>query len=234
MSAAANPVARELGAGRVPAVQSLAGGASERYAMNPMQDAPEARSPTLPSAPLYPLARQLSIFGHPFIVLPASVGAVAVLRGGDARSGLLLAAVFLVISAAIVIGIRAGRFNDFDVSQRERRGSFYPLVIAGTIGMAYSLRGDPQAVRACISAGALLLVCSVVNRWTKASLHTAFGLYAAGFWAGWSLAAGLLILPLAAAVAWSRLYLGRHSLAEVLAGAALGLVAAAALLMPLG
>lgn len=196
-----------------------------------MQDVPEARSPALPgSAPLYSLARQLSIFGHPFIVLPASVGAIAVLRGGDARSGLLMAGVFVAVSVAIVLGIRAGRFNDFDVSERERRAGFYPLVIAGTIGMAYSFRQDAQAMRACISAGALLVSCGVANRWLKASLHTAFGLYVAGLWATWSLSAGLLVLPFAAAVAWSRVHLGRHSMREVLVGAALGLVAAAALL----
>ena len=199
-----------------------------------MHDVRESRALAAPADGLYPLARYLSILGHPFLVLPATVAAVSVLRGGSARSGLLLAAVFLGVSAAVVAGIRAGRFNDFDVSQRERRPGFYLLVIAGTAALAQSLRGDAQAVRACLSAGALLLACGVVNRWLKASLHTAFALYAAGFWSAWSLPAGFLALPLAAAVAWSRLRLRRHSPGEVLAGAALGLLAAVALLLPPG
>lgn len=209
---------------------SLARSTRGRYATPSMHDAPEASTPALRVAPLYPLARRLSIFGHPFLLLPASVGAIAVLRGGDARAGLLMAGVFVAVSVAIVAGIRSGRFNDFDVSERERRRGFYPLVIAATAGLAYSFRQDAQAVRACLSAGALLLSCSVVNRWLEASLHTAFGPYAAGLGATWSLAAGLWVLPFAAAVAWSRVYLGRHSTVEVLVGSALGLVAAAALL----
>lgn len=199
-----------------------------------MQDVQQSRAPALPPVdPLYPLARSLSVLGHPFIVLPASVAALSVLRGGDVRAGALLGGLFVVVSVLIVAGVKAGRFNDFDVSERERRPGFYLLIIAGAAALAYSLRADPQAVSACLSAGALLVVCGVVNRWTKASLHTAFGLYAAGFWAAWSLAAGLAALPLAAAVAWSRLHLRRHSLKEVLVGAALGVLAAVALLWPM-
>lgn len=65
-----------------------------------------------------------SILGHPFVVLPASIGALAVLRGGDLRTALALAVVFVVVSLAVVLGVRAARFNDFDVSQRERRPGF--------------------------------------------------------------------------------------------------------------
>jgi membrane-associated phospholipid phosphatase len=198
-----------------------------------MQDAQHPSAPAAPSADaVHQLARYLSVVGHPFVVLPTSVAAVSLLRGGDVRSGALQ--VFLVVSVLVVAGIKAGRFNDFDVSERERRPGFYLLVISGTAALAYWLRGDAGAVRACLSAGALLLVCGLVNRWIKASLHTAFSLYAAGFWAAWSPSAGLLVLTLAAAVAWSRIHLGRHTKAEVLVGAALGLVAALALLLPLG
>lgn len=199
-----------------------------------MQDAQHPAAPAAPSGALvHQLARYLSIVGHPFVVLPASVAAVSLLRGGSVRAGALLAGVFLVVSALVVAGIKAGRFNDFDVSERERRPAFYLLVTAGTAALALWLRGDAGAVRACVSAGALLVACGLVNRWTKASLHTAFALYAVGFWAAWSPLAGLLALPLAAAVAWSRIYLGRHTKAEVLVGAALGLIAAVALLLPL-
>jgi membrane-associated phospholipid phosphatase len=188
--------------------------------------------PAATAEPARQLARSLSIVGHPFLVLPASVAAVSLLRGGGVRSGMLLVLLFAVVSALIVAGVRAGRFNDFDVSERERRPRFYLLVIAGTAALAYSLRADERAVRACVSAGALLVACGLANRWSKASLHTAFGLYAAGFWAAWSPAAGLIALPLVAAVAWSRIQLRRHTTAEVVVGAALGLLAAAALLLP--
>ena len=205
-----------------------------------MQEVQESRSRDLPcaastgvpsAAPLSFLARLLSIAGHPFLVLPASVTAVSALRGGGARAGLLLGGVFLAVSLAIIAGIKAGRFNDFDVSRRERRPGFYLLVSAGTAALAVSLRGDAQAVRACLSAGALLVACGVANRWLKASLHTAFALYAVGYWAACWPGTAAVALPLASAVAWSRIHLRRHSLAEVLAGAVLGLVAGVSLLL---
>jgi hypothetical protein len=184
--------------------------------------------------PLRALALYLSILGHPFIVLPASLGALALLRGDDPRTALILALVFVVVSLALVLGVRAGRFNDFDVSQRERRPGFYVLVILATVVLAARLRGEPRAFWACVAAGATLSACGLLNRWIKASLHTAFALYATGLWCAWSLAAGCLGLPLAAAIAWSRLHLRRHSVPEVLAGATVGVAAGAALVLLAG
>lgn len=177
-------------------------------------------------APLDHVARYLSIVGHPFAIIPASIGALAVLRGGDLRAALAVAAVFAVVSVAIVVGIRAGRFNDFDVSERERRPRFYVLLTAATVALAFRFRDQPQARLACVSAGAMLLCCTVINRWTKVSLHTAFALYAAGLWCTWSLAAGVAALPIAASIGWSRVRLGRHSKGEVYAGMLVGIAAA--------
>lgn len=177
------------------------------------------------------VARYLSIVGHPYIVIPASIAAIAILRGGDARAALGVAVAFAVVSVVVLIGVRAGRFKDFDVSERRQRPGFYLVMTAATLALAFWLRADAQAFRACLIAGALLAACGVLNRWLKASLHTAFSLYAAGFWAAWSLAAGLIALPIAAAVAWSRVRLGRHSAREVLVGGVVGFVAGLCLLL---
>jgi len=177
--------------------------------------------------PIDRFARYLSIVGHPFIVLPASVAAISALRGGEPHAARAVAGLFIAISIAIVVGMKAGRFNDFDVSDRQRRPSFYLLVIAGTVGLGFWLRDKPEAFGACAIAAAVLIVCGVVNRWVKASLHAAFSLYAVGLWATWSISAGLVAIPVAAAIAWSRIRIGRHTVKEVLLGTAVGLVAAA-------
>jgi hypothetical protein len=191
-------------------------------------------SPPAAHDSLHAVARYLSILGHPFVVLPASIAALALLRGGDPRTGLALGLLFILVSLAVVLGVRAGRFNDFDVSQRERRPAFYALVLAATIVLAARLRHDPEGFWACVLAGATLIVCGLMNRWIKASLHTAFSLYATGLWCAWSVSAGLAALPLALCVAWSRLHLRRHSRAEVLAGVAVGLAAGAGLVLLAG
>jgi hypothetical protein len=182
------------------------------------------RSAARATEPLQRLARYLSVVGHPFIVIPASVGAVSVLRGGDTRVAASVAFLFIAVSLGILVGIRAGRFNDFDVSERQRRPPFYILVVGATVTLGVWLRHEPGALRACAIASAVLAACGLVNRWTKASLHTAFALYVAGLWGAWSVSAGLVALAIAASVAWSRAHLGRHSWREVCAGAAIGLV----------
>ena len=177
---------------------------------------------------MHRLARWVSIAGHPFLVLPASIGALSSLRGGDLRAALAIGAVFALVSFGVLLGIATGRFNDFDVSERERRPGFHLLLAAATLGLALWLREQPAALRACLIAAALLAGCGVLNRWTKVSLHTVFALFAASFWLEWSLRAGLMAVLLAAAVGWSRVQLGRHTSREVCAGAVLGLLGGAA------
>lgn len=180
--------------------------------------------------PVQRLARYLSVVGHPFIVIPASVGALSVVRGGDTRAAVSVAFLFTAVSVGILIGIRAGRFNDFDVSERQRRPGFYALVTAVAVALGVWVRDEPEALRACAIAGAVLVACALLNRWTKVSLHAAFALYAGGLWGAWSVSAGLVALPIAASVAWSRVQLGRHSWREVGAGAAIGLLGASCLI----
>ena len=76
-----------------------------------------------------------------------------------------------------------------------------------------------------LSPVGLLGGAALVNRWVKASLHVGFAVMAAmtlillGHVVGWAL------VPVVPALGWSRLVLGRHSPAELLAGGLLGLSA---------
>ena len=185
-----------------------------------MRSAPPARSADF-------VARYVSIVGHPFVVLPASLGALSALREANVDAAITIALVFLALSLAVLAGVRAGRFNDFDVSERERRPMFHALLTGATLALAIWARDDAGALRACLIASAIIGACGLLNGWTKVSLHTAFALYAAGLWATWTLGAALVALPIAGAVAWSRARLRRHSWHEVGAGALVGLVGGA-------
>jgi pimeloyl-ACP methyl ester carboxylesterase/membrane-associated phospholipid phosphatase len=197
-----------------------------------MQDLPNTRTQaTSPADPAYHVARYVSVAGHPFIVLPVSVGALSVLRGGDTRAAAVIAGLFVVLSIAILVGIRTGRFNNFDVSEGQRRPRFYVLVIAATVALGFRFRDNPEALAACTIAAAVLIGCGLLNRWVKASLHTAFALYAAGLWGAWSIGAGFVALAIAALIAWSRIRLCRHSRTEVLVGAGIGIAAALCLIL---
>jgi membrane-associated phospholipid phosphatase len=79
--------------------------------------------------------------------------------------------------------------------------------------------------RGLIAASAMIAAAAIATRWVKVSLHVAFNAFAAtalipAAIAGWVL---LALVPL---VAWSRLFLARHTFAEVAGGAAIGFAAA--------
>ena len=128
---------------------------------------------------------------------------------------------------AFVIGRWFGIFSDFDLSKREERGKFYG--ISGLIGATYlaialSFKGlvFPLSI---VALGILLgiVVLIIANRFVKASIHVAL---ASAFVIGVSYSLNAItllsvawIVPL---VAWARVYLGRHTIQEVISGGILG------------
>jgi membrane-associated phospholipid phosphatase len=95
------------------------------------------------------------------------------------------------------------------------------------------LLGAPGiVVRGIFVVLVLLVLGSALSRWSKISLHTSIGafctvtLITVDLWA----AGGALVL--ATAVGWARIWLARHTLWEVLTGAAFGAAGGLAVLRP--
>lgn len=177
------------------------------------------------------LARSVSIVGHPMVLVPVAMTLAMRGRVSVAQAAAILGTVvvaMLAVAAYLVHGVRRGTLSHVDVSKREERGGFYRVSMAATACAAAALHfaGAPRsAVVGTACAFALFAVGSLVNRVIKASLHTAFAVVAAGVvGVGEPWAFGLL-LATAAAVAWSRIALSRHTPAEVFVGALLGTVA---------
>ncbi|MHB1344328.1 MAG: hypothetical protein ACYCX3_08230 [Thermoleophilia bacterium] len=123
--------------------------------------------------------------------------------------------------------IRGHTVSDFHIVAREQR--LRPLLVmlvcvAVALGLAVGL-GAPEPLRvalvAALAAGAAL---TAITRVWKISFHTATATSAVALLT-WVLGPGALALvPLLPAVAWSRVKLGRHSTAQVVAGGAISLV----------
>lgn len=171
------------------------------------------------------IARWVSIIGHPMALVPL---AIAVAGARDLRWTSTAAILGLVGAALAVVaiqvrrGVRAGRFSDVDLTRREQRGSSYllGLLLAAAVLVALRLMGHRGG--GAVGALVLLAVAALVNLKLKASLHVAFALYAAALVGPRSPVWLALFLAAAALVAWSRLALGRHTVIEVIAGAAIG------------
>lgn len=128
--------------------------------------------------------------------------------------------------AYILRGVRQGRLTSHHIPEREARR--IPMLVGlGCVltGLAaLALLGAPRDVIALLAAGGTgLAIFAVVTHWWKMSIH-------AGVAAGTATTLAAIYGPLTLTVAvplvvlscWSRVRLSAHTLAQVLAGAAVG------------
>jgi membrane-associated phospholipid phosphatase len=171
----------------------------------------------------------VSRVAHPFVLVPlATLYAVSSRTGlasGAGSAGAVALATVLPVLALVVIGVRRSAYTDHDVSDRGQRSGFYrTLFLVLPIGSALLWLAQP-ALRAGIVGGwALILASMAANRFVKSSLHVGFAAFCAASLALPPLATGACALVVVL-VAWSRLVLRRHTLAEVILGGTLGTLA---------
>jgi hypothetical protein len=167
-------------------------------------------------------AAVVSTLCHPLLIIPVTV----LLLTRDLRvSALLAAATVLPLLVITLRNVRRGTWTNFDVSDRGQRGGLYyaavPLTLVGA-GIMYAAGAPPALARGTLVVGALLLAALLLSPFLKTSLHMLF----AG-WCGVMLMRGMpatvwLVPILICALAWSRLYLKRHTWPEVAVGLAIG------------
>ena len=129
--------------------------------------------------------------------------------------------------ALILRGVRRGRLSDKNISLRDQRIRFGVVAITSILlGLvllaAFDAPAELVALQASIAVG---VACGwVITLWWKISVHAAI---AAGAATVLTLVFGpalLAVWPLVAVIGWSRVQVGDHTPAQVLAGVALGVV----------
>ena len=176
------------------------------------------------------LAATVSWIGHPLVFISLAVLVVVALRAAN-RAGLavlltLLVCVVIPMALLLFRGVRSGQWSDADVSVRTQRNRFYPRAIPiSAIGVValWLMRAPGFALRGAFVTLALLVVAGLLNFRIKLSLHAIFAFYSSVILFRVNPVAGAIALALALLVFWSRLYLRRHDLPEMMAGTALGL-----------
>jgi membrane-associated phospholipid phosphatase len=138
-----------------------------------------------------------------------------------------IAAVFASVLpyALILRGVRRGRLADRNISVREQRIGFGIVAFSSILtGLAVlAAFGAPAEMVALLASVAVGVACGwAITLWWKISVHAAIAagaatvlllVYGPGLLVAW---------PLVALVAWSRVQVGDHTPAQVLAGVALG------------
>ena len=184
-------------------------------------------------------ARGISILGHPVVVTPLA-GLVAWVAAGGAVTQVRGIVIAGTIAAMLVMGysyrqVRSGAWTHVDASERGERRSLsrfllVAFVVATIAGLA--LQWPPQVSLVLLLAALMVAATMLAARWCKPSLHLAFAVFSAGMLyvlSPWAVAGGLLA---AWAIGWSRLYLGRHVVADLWCGALIG--AAAGMVLSVG
>jgi membrane-associated phospholipid phosphatase len=129
--------------------------------------------------------------------------------------------------ALILRGVRRGRLSDKNLSLREQRIRFAAVAIGSILTglvvlLAFDAPAELVALQASIAVG---VACGwIITLWWKISVHAAIAAGAATVLLLVFGPALLVVWPLVALVAWSRVQVGDHTPAQVLAGVAPGVV----------
>lgn len=176
-------------------------------------------------------ARWVSVVGHPFILMPILTGVIAfnVLPLRQALIAELVALGVVIIPAGLMTlyKVRRGTWTDLDVSQQHQRKQFYAILLPllGLIAMIALIADVPVSIPLGATAIVLLVaIAYLLNPRIKVSLHTGFGMFVALTLFLINTWLGIGAMALATLVAWSRIVLRRHTVAEVLVGGILGII----------
>ncbi len=180
-----------------------------------------------------PIARAISIVGHPVVLLLVAALVAASARGASPNQ-LWFVGGATVAFGAVVLGfswlqVRAGRWSHVDASVANERKSLNlflgALCIAGAAATWFATHRVQMPLALGLS-GVLIAIALLLSRWVKVSLHATFAAFATALL--WPFVSALVAgAAITAAVVWSRLVLGRHVVADVVVGLALGIAAGA-------
>jgi hypothetical protein len=181
-----------------------------------MEDGRRRLSSTLP------LARTLSIAGHPFVLVPITV---ALATRNWRWSAAVAAGMFLPLLAITLRNVRRGHWSDADVSRPDQRSGLYrtafPLLALSTL-LLYFLGAGPSMMRGMAAAAVMMGIGWAATPYLKISLHLMCAAHCAATLIPLYPWSAFALLPLLPALAWSRHHLDRHTWTELVVGAALG------------
>ncbi len=190
------------------------------------------RSPTTKRKRLARLITEITAPAPTIVALSLLVAWRSTPTAAEALKWGFLASLFpsIIPFLFILLGVRRRQLTDHHVGVREQRP--IPLLIAGAsivIGLSFLASSDaPSEIVALVAVMlAGLLTSLLVTLFWKLSIHTAVmstALVILVFVFGPSF---LALAPVIALIAWARVVIEDHNLAQVIAGAALGLTVAA-------
>ena len=181
---------------------------------------------------LYKTARLASILGHPLLTLPVFTTLLAFNLFDPSKatwvSLLIVGVIVLPVTVRNYIKTKRKEYTNFDISDQHQRQSFYPFVIALTTfvtAVLYFTPGTESFFTGTCILLVLLIASALINRVVKCSLHTSASIYLATVLWQFSVAGSIAMFAFTIIIATSRLILKRHTIVEIITGAATGFTA---------
>ena len=176
-------------------------------------------------------AKYISVIGHPLLTIPLFVVSL-LFHFQDFNSALVtsLLLVFGIIVPLIIKmyrGEKKGVYTNFDVSDQGERKSWYFFAIALlsiTVLILFVTNQSPVIRFGFLLSILVLLSSQIVNYYIKSSLHVSFNIFLSFLIAPVNIYVAALFFLFVFVIAWSRVYLKRHTIKEVTTGAIIGII----------
>ncbi len=169
------------------------------------------------------IARFISAFFNPLLMMGMVAGVFGWVTGHWYTVAALVGAV-IVLMVFIILAVISGMVTDIDLSRRQQR-PWFVFSAVGVVGLTGLLRDVvfwPYYMTILIW---LLLFGAITLRW-KISGHTGVATLAIIFFTMLTQGSAWPLFGLIPVIAWSRVHLGRHTIAQTIAGTLLSLAVA--------
>ncbi|WP_345211832.1 hypothetical protein [Mucilaginibacter gynuensis] len=180
---------------------------------------------------LLKFASLVSWMGHPLFTSALMITLISLKRYQFKEACVIVAIlVFGVIVPANLytfLKVRKGSFRDFDVSNGKERLYFYvAIIILMSMGTGMLLYYLPNTAIASGSVLTVLLFITAffINRFIKVSLHVSLTIYFSFIIGQFYPDLYLVLFVLTMLIAWSRLFLKRHTSKEIMVGTLVGII----------
>jgi hypothetical protein len=171
---------------------------------------------------------------NPFFLFPVLYGLVAAIYGPSLPEGLLYGALLILAVSVVVLSIKvrtaSGKAGDFWLMARRERLVPALVLLAAAVGLCGALVAAGAPRELVLLTGSMLaaaLLAALVTLAWKISAHATVAGHAAVWGPALLGPAGLVFALALPAVVWSRAAEKRHTIAQALAGACLGVAMAA-------
>jgi membrane-associated phospholipid phosphatase len=218
------------------------GGEQVHYPDQLVQEVAENTGTAIATPTHVRLARYISIILAPATISIPMVVLVAIYHSNNPTSSLLYVALTLFFLscgplAYILLGVRSGRLSDVDVSRRtERSGPFLFSIASMMLGFFVlgALHGPKNLETVLLGTALTALGLMVTTYWWKISVHATSVAGAVTVLVVLYGAPMLPVILVSGLVSWSRVVLGRHTIAQVVAGSLVGMVLTSVLFLVRG